>query len=166
MTAVTMPDLSDANLALISAEELKRRAVRAASVDLLWRKATVVPRSIQAIPAGDALIRVAKAKLLPGGEWLVLLLSDGTLCLQASASTVPCVTDPSFKTENPDVRMTLSLSAKNETLVLLRTWSWDTEYVLISCVDFMSDKMAVVHKVLPLLSHCTMWILSRRVFTY
>ena len=130
MTAVTMPDLEDVDLALISASELKRRAVLATRVDTQWRKPTVVPRSVRILPAADALIRVVKAKLLPGGEWLVLLLSDGTICLQASTSTVPCVTDPSFKTENPDVRMTLSLSEKNETLVLLRTWSWDARYIV------------------------------------
>lgn len=129
MTAVTMPDLRDADLAVFSAEVLKQRAVLATRVDLLWRKAIVAPQSIRILPAGDAHVRVAKVKFLPGGEWLVLLLSDGTICLQASTSTVPCVVDSSFKTETSDVRMNLSLSEKNETLVLLRTWSWDHRHV-------------------------------------
>jgi hypothetical protein len=129
MTAVTMPDLNDADLALTSTEELKRRAVLATRVDLQWRKATVTLQSARHLCADDVHARVAKAKFLPGGEWLVLLLHDGTLCLQGSTSTVPCVVDPDFKTRNPDVRMNLSLSAKNDTLVLLRTWHWDTRCV-------------------------------------
>lgn len=131
MTAVTMPDLSNVDLALISSGELKRRAVLASQVDFQWRQPTVTPRSVRTLPTGDDFVRVTKIKLLPGGEWLVLLLSDGTLCLQGSTSTMPCVVDHNFKTENPEfsVRMNLSLSEKNETLVLLRTWSWDTMYV-------------------------------------
>jgi hypothetical protein len=132
MTAVTMPDLSDADLTLISSEELKRRVVLATRVDLLWRKPIVPLKSIRTLPTGDACI--GWAKFLPGGEWLVILLNNGTLCLQASSAAVPCVrvVDPDFQTENPqDVRMNLSLSEKNETLVLLTvsTWSWD-----IACV--------------------------------
>jgi hypothetical protein len=136
MTAVVMPDLDDAELALMSAEELKRRAVLAACVDLQWRKPTVVPRSVRTLTAKNTLLHIIKAKLLPGGEWLVLLLSDGTLCLQASTSTEPCVIDSRFSTDFHDVRMALSLSAKNETLILLRTWSWDPKFVLYYCMSY------------------------------
>jgi hypothetical protein len=136
MTAVVMPDLGDADLALMSAKELKRRAVLAACVDLQWRKPTVVPRSVRTLTTKNTLLRTIKAKLLPGGEWLVLLLSDGTLCLQASTSTEPCVIDSRFATDFHDVRMALSLSAKNETLILLRTWSWDPKFVLYYCMSY------------------------------
>jgi hypothetical protein len=134
MTAVTLPDLDDADLTLISSEELKRRVVLATRVDLLWRKPIVPLKSIRTLPVGNAWppVTVAWAKFLPGGEWLVLLLNNGTLCLQASNAAVPCVVDPDFQTENPHVHINLSLSERNETLVLLRTWSWD-----IACVQFI-----------------------------
>jgi hypothetical protein len=123
LMVVAIPDLSHAKLALLSPEVLKRRAVLAARVDYAWRQ-RITPK-VRIVNISSSLARVVKAKLMPGGDWLVNLLSDGTLCLQAVTSNVPCVIDPSFRTENPDVRMTLSLSATNETLVLLRTWSWD-----------------------------------------
>lgn len=111
----------------MTAQELKRRAVLATRVDIEWRlKPSITPRTFQVIKsAGPGAI--AKSKFVPGrgGLWLVNLLTDGTLCLQATDSIVPAVIDSSFRTDNRDVRMNLSLSDKNEPLVLLRTWSWD-----------------------------------------
>lgn len=131
LTIVFIPDLSRINLALFSAEELKRRAVLAARVDYVWRQPKVTPK-VRIVDIPCNLRRIIKAKLIPGGEWLVNLLSDGTLCLQAVTSNMPCIIDSSFslKTENPDLRISLSLSPTNETLVLLRTWSWDARCVI------------------------------------
>ncbi|KAF7979563.1 hypothetical protein HWV62_41840 [Athelia sp. TMB] len=131
-TAVTLPDLPP--LATLSSQELKRRAVLAARIERCWGQRSVrVPQSsLRSVPTRGGASRVIKAKLVSGGQWIVLLLKDGTLCLQAAAAAAPCVVDTSFKTLlDSDVRITLSLSAgtPRETLVLLRTWMWDARHV-------------------------------------
>ncbi|KAF7979568.1 hypothetical protein HWV62_41850 [Athelia sp. TMB] len=147
MTTVTFPDHSSRNLSL-SSLELKHRAVLAARVERYWGqpKVLVTPRNLQSLPTRDGVI---KARLVKGGQWIVLLLTDGTLCLQAAAADAPCVVDSSFKTlTNSYVWMTLSLSAgmPRETLVLLRTSKWDairgspSTTIAIYCVDTNTSK--------------------------
>lgn len=131
MTVVTLPDLDRNALSSLNNPKLKRRAVLAARVEHQWgHNPSVSPGAsrIRSFPTRDGPSRVIKAKLVMGGEWIVLLLKDGTLCLQAATASAPCVVDNSFKTLlDTDVRITLSLSAGSpkETLVLLRTWMWD-----------------------------------------
>ncbi|KZP17874.1 hypothetical protein FIBSPDRAFT_864505 [Athelia psychrophila] len=129
MTVVTLPDLERNALASLAGPELKRRTVLAARVEHQWgHSARVAPGAIRSFPTRDGPSRVIKAKLVRGGQWIVLLLKDGTMCLQAATASAPCVVDHSFKARlESDVRITLSLSAGSpkETLVLLRTWMWD-----------------------------------------
>ena len=130
MTTVTFPDHSPRSFSL-SSLELKHRAVLAARVERYWGqpKVLVTSRNLQSLPTRDGVI---KARLVKGGQWIVLLLTDGTLCLQAAAANAPCAVDTSFRTlANSYVWMTLSLSAgmPRETLVLLRTSTWDAGYV-------------------------------------
>lgn len=138
LTVTTLPDLMNVDLAQLPAPELRRRSILSARTDTEWRiHETIIPRNIQALQVGDAeQYRVAKSHFVPGGEWLVNLLVDGTLCLQGINTTTSAAIDTGFKTVVPDmkIKMTLSQGAKMETLVLLKMWSWDK-----TCVQFQTQ---------------------------
>ncbi|KZT30076.1 hypothetical protein NEOLEDRAFT_305626 [Neolentinus lepideus HHB14362 ss-1] len=67
-------------------EPLRKRVLIASRVDDAWHDRNIMPRHVQFIPSASGLKDVV---LLPGGQWLVSLLQDGTLELQSVHGIAP-----------------------------------------------------------------------------
>lgn len=101
----------------------------AARLDWKWQ-GNIFPEGVDSNPCEPLVLR---AQLCYGGQYIVLLLRDGTLILQGAESDVPYCVENSFKTVMEDIgvtdgmNMSLSLSDSNETLLALTTfYSRDT----------------------------------------
>ncbi|KAF7986569.1 hypothetical protein HWV62_26318 [Athelia sp. TMB] len=128
-TVVADPD--DAPHAL-SSSELQHRAMRAARIERYWGQPAVVvaQSSIRTmhISTGHTVSTIIEARLVKGGQWIVLLSEEGALCLRSTQGREWRAEELSFASpDDSGVEMTLSLSAgtRKETLVLLRRSSWD-----------------------------------------
>ncbi|TFK51212.1 hypothetical protein OE88DRAFT_1514597 [Heliocybe sulcata] len=64
----------------------RQRALVASRVDEAWHDKNILPRHIHFLPS---VLGLKDVLLLPGGEWLVSLLHDGTLQLQAVHGIAP-----------------------------------------------------------------------------
>ncbi|KAF7979566.1 hypothetical protein HWV62_41846 [Athelia sp. TMB] len=136
MAVAVNPGDSPCTLSSLSSVELRHRAVLAARIERFWGRDSdvVAPRSsIRTCRLTDSgMGRAVQARLVRGGQWIVLLSADGTLRLQSAKDWEFCAEDVSFMMPvDSEVQMTLSLSAgtHKETLVLLRRSMWDVVYV-------------------------------------
>ncbi|KAF7986572.1 hypothetical protein HWV62_26324 [Athelia sp. TMB] len=132
MAVAVNPGDSPCTLSSLSSVELRHRAVLAARIERFWGRDSdvVAPRSsIRTCRLTDSgMGRAVQARLVRGGQWIVLLSADGTLRLQSAKDWEFCAEDLSFMMPvDSEVQMTLSLSAgtHKETLVLLRRSMWD-----------------------------------------
>ncbi|KDQ51084.1 hypothetical protein JAAARDRAFT_211374 [Jaapia argillacea MUCL 33604] len=75
----------------LTSAELRRRALRASMMKDGWRREQATPLCVQTYPWNT---RVQDIRLVPGGEWMVCLLDDGTLQLYKVGQNVPAFVVP------------------------------------------------------------------------
>lgn len=92
-------------------------------------QSNLFPQKVQSSACDSHAVQ---AQIIRGGQWIVILCSDGILHLHQPGSDMPSVVDDTFKATvdsigtNDGVNMSLSVSDYNESLLLLTIFcSWD-----------------------------------------
>ena len=105
------------------AEELRKNALSASRLEHAWHEEDLVPRSQQSVRVDP---RAHSAKVLPGGEWLIVVARDVSLRLIKIEDPKQTVVIP-LDAGNPRLVLRvvtqLFYSSTHETLLLVRTTS-------------------------------------------
>ncbi|KAI8974222.1 hypothetical protein BD414DRAFT_498506 [Trametes punicea] len=104
----------------LTAEELRAQVVHSAQLDMRWHRVDYKPRMIRNFRCDSAVEHV---NLVAGGNWLVVVLYDGSLQLHELGAPAPAVTlSPSLTEEESVFYLSSRLSFTNdhEDLIILQ----------------------------------------------
>ncbi|KAI0355168.1 hypothetical protein OH77DRAFT_1455289 [Trametes cingulata] len=113
------PQLSR-RLGKMTAEELKAQVVHSAQLDRWWHRVDYEPRSVRNFHCDSSVEHV---NLVAGGDWLVVVLYDGSLQLRQLGAPLPAVTLSHSLTEDESVfylSSRLSFTDDDEDLIILQ----------------------------------------------
>ncbi|TBU40045.1 hypothetical protein BD309DRAFT_871086 [Dichomitus squalens] len=113
------PQLS-LRLVSMEVEEMKRWVLHSAKLDRMWHKIDYHPRLIRDLHCDK---RVEHVNLVAGGDWLVIVLRDGSLQLHELGATAPAATLSQPLTQDESVlylSSRLSLTHEREDLIILQ----------------------------------------------
>jgi len=120
---------------LMSAEELRRRAIRAARIDDLLDHDVIQPAKFHVETYQD----VAKAAIAPGGKWLLMLYEDGSIHLHLTRDlTEP----PLLVIPRPDFPQPLDWNATDMNNNIIVT-SMCGQYVIIVSESFNGPEYVI-----------------------
>lgn len=107
----------------MSAEDLRGKAIRMNQLDRKWYRSALVPRNIHRQYCEDTAFRV---QFLPGGEWIVVMFTDGTIALCDTANTakpVAAAQDSSGSDSNHEIAISSTCHLGSLTYVTERRWN-------------------------------------------
>ncbi|KAI0781545.1 hypothetical protein BD413DRAFT_489629 [Trametes elegans] len=112
--------LLSSHLARFTTEQLKARVIHSAQLDREWHRVDYVPRLVRNFHCGGSVEHI---NLVAGGEWLVVVLYDGSLQLHELGAPSPAVTlSPSLTDEESVFYLSsrLSYTDDHEDLIILQ----------------------------------------------
>lgn len=121
------------NSHLMSTQELMRRAIRAARIDVLLDREVIRPIKIIQI---DIHPGVAKAVIAPGGQWMLMLLEDGAIHLHPAGNlTQP----PILVIPRPDCTLSRhwNVTDTNNNIIITSTRG---DYLIVASESFNGPK--------------------------
>ncbi len=104
----------------LTVEELKHEVLQAARLDRLWHALDYHPRLIRSVHRDR---NVEHVSLVAGGNWLIVVLYDGSLELQELGAQTPAATLPPSLTEDESViylSSFVSLTNDHEDILILQ----------------------------------------------
>lgn len=111
----------------MSAEDLRRKAIRMNRLDRKWFRDALIPRNIQREYYQDTVFRV---QFLPGGEWIIVMFTDGTIHLYDTMNmTKPIAAAQDSSGNDSNHEIAISSTSHPGSLIYVTERRWNRGYV-------------------------------------